>query len=205
MPVRDCTVLAVEGTQASGKTTLVHALVSYYRERGIHAACTDEAARASPYIEEIALHDAGAFDLVTELDLYAAQLSAQLRAARHHRLLIADKTVMNVTAYARLLLDPAGDAQEAAVLSAIEALSAAWAPGAYDAVIYATDHFGETGGGDRYRSKVLGLQTAVDHSVRQACTTAGVRILDLPAGLQTPDRVRWIADQVRSLGLLPAA
>ncbi len=31
--MRDCTVLAVEGTHASGKTTLTLALAAYYRER----------------------------------------------------------------------------------------------------------------------------------------------------------------------------
>lgn len=201
MPVRDCTVLAVEGTQAAGKTTLVHALTAYYRERGIHAACTEEAARVSPYMDEIVLHNAGAFDLAAELDLYAAQLSAQLRAARNYALLITDKTVMNVTAYAKLVLDTS-DARTAAVLGALEALSVAWAPGAYDAVIYASDHFAQASGGDRYRSKVLGLQTAVGQGVRQACTTAGVRMLDLPLGLDTPARVRWIDGQLRTLGLI---
>ena len=201
MPVRDCTVLAVEGTQAAGKTTLVHALTSYYRERGIHAACTEEAARVSPYMEEIVLHDVGTFDLAAELDLYAAQLSAQLRAARNYALLITDKTVMNVTAYAKLVLDTS-DARTAAVLGALEALSAVWAPVAYDAVIYASDHFTQASGGDRYRSKVPGLQTAVGQGVRQACTAARVRVLDLPVGLDTPARVRWADGQLRSMGLI---
>ncbi len=35
--LRDCVVIAVEGTHASGKTTLAHALAAHYRERGIHA------------------------------------------------------------------------------------------------------------------------------------------------------------------------
>jgi len=201
MPVRECTVIAVEGAQAAGKTTLVHALTAYYREHGVHAGCTLEPARVSPFIDDIVLHDAGTFDLTAELDLYAAQLSAQLRAARNHQLLITDKTVMNVTAYARLVLDP-GDASAAAVLGALEALSAVWAPGAYDAVIYATDHFGQASGGDRYRSKVLGLQDAVGQHVRQACTATGVRMLDLPAGLDTPARVRWADSQLRDLGLI---
>jgi predicted ATPase len=202
MPVRDCTVIAIEGTQAAGKTTLVHALTAHYRERGIHVTCTEEPARTSPFIDDIVLYSSGPFDLTAELDLYAAQVAAQLRAARNYKLLITDKTVMNVTAYARLVLDP-GDVGAAAVLGALEELSAAWAPGAYDAVIYAADHFEQASGGDRYRSKVLGLQTAVGHSVRRACTAAGVRMLDLPAGLDTPARVRWIDGQIRELGLIP--
>jgi predicted ATPase len=204
MPVRDCTVLAVEGTQASGKTTLVHALVAHYRERGIHAGRTEEAARLSPFIEDAVLRGTGSFDLAAELDLYAAQLSDQLRAARRHRLLIADKTVMNVSAYARLLL-PAADPRTEAVLAAIDGLSAAWAPEAYDAVIFTSDHFAETIPGDEYRSKVLGLQGAVAQAVRQACRTAGVGVLELPEGLTTAARIQWIDDQVTSLGLLPAS
>jgi hypothetical protein len=106
---------------------------------------------------------------------------------------------MNVTAYARLLLDTS-DARTAAVLGAFEGLSAAWAPGAYDAVIYVSDHFAQASGGDS--SKVLGLQTAVGRGVRQACTAAGVRMLDLPAGLDTPARVSWVDGQLRDLGLI---
>ena len=46
----------------------------------------------------------GAFDLETEVDLFAAQLSAQLRAVRQHTMIIADKTIANVMAYAWLVL-----------------------------------------------------------------------------------------------------
>jgi hypothetical protein len=42
--------------------------------------------------------------VVTEVDLFAAQLTATLRASRHHDLLICDKTIVNVLAYARMVL-----------------------------------------------------------------------------------------------------
>ena len=102
--MRDCTVLAIEGTHASGKTTLTHALAAYYRERGIHVATVEEPARHSPFIEEIVVHGRGQFDLETEADLFGAQLSAQLRAARQHTMIICDKTIANVLAYAWLVL-----------------------------------------------------------------------------------------------------
>jgi thymidylate kinase len=54
--LRDCVVLAIEGTHASGKTTLAHALTAYYREHGIHVAVVEEPARHSPFIEEIVVH-----------------------------------------------------------------------------------------------------------------------------------------------------
>jgi hypothetical protein len=37
-------VLAVEGTHASGKTTLTHALAAWYREHGIHVTTVEEPA-----------------------------------------------------------------------------------------------------------------------------------------------------------------
>lgn len=109
MTVRDCVVVAVEGTHASGKTTLVHALAAHYRARGALVDCAAEPARTSPFIEETVIYGKGAFDLVTEVDLFAAQLTATLRAARHQHLLICDKTIVNVLAYARMVL-PAGPA-----------------------------------------------------------------------------------------------
>ncbi len=57
--LRDCVVIAVEGTHASGKTTLAHALAAHYRERGIHAATVEEPARHSPFVEEIVVHGKG--------------------------------------------------------------------------------------------------------------------------------------------------
>ena len=103
--LRDCVVIAVEGTHASGKTTLTHALAAHYRETGIHVATVEEPARHSPFVEEIVVHGHGQFDLETEVDLFAAQLSAQLRAARQHTMIICDKTIANVLAYARIVLE----------------------------------------------------------------------------------------------------
>ena len=126
--MRGCTVLAVEGTHASGKTTLTHALAAYYRERGIHVTTVEEAARHSPFIEEIVVHGRGQFDLEAEADLFGAQLSAQLRAARQHTMIVCDKTIANVLAYARLVLTAPPGSREAAVLDAMEAFCRAWAP-----------------------------------------------------------------------------
>ena len=82
--MRKFAVLAVEGTHASGKTTLTHGLAAHYREQGIHVATVEEPARRSPF-EEIVVHGRGQFDLETEADLFGAQLSAQLRAAHQRR------------------------------------------------------------------------------------------------------------------------
>ena len=160
--LRDCIMIAVEGTHASGKTTLTHALAAYYREQGIHVATVEEPARHSPFIEEIVVHGKGTFDLETEVDLFGAMLSAQLRAARQHTMIIADKTIANVMAYAWLVLQTPPGSREAAVLNAMKTFCEAWAP-TYDAVFYCCDRFGLWGSGTRPPALTWA-------SMRPACT-----------------------------------
>lgn len=135
----------------------------------------------------------GEFDLAFEVDLFGAQLSTQLRAARHHALLICDKTVMNVLAYARLVLDAPTGSQTAAVLAAMEAFCAAWAP-VYDAVFLCSDQYDQPD--DPFRAKVGHLQDATAAAVRDTCTAAGATVHDLPVRLDTAQRVAWVAERV---------
>lgn len=94
------------------------------RERGIHVATVEEPARRSPFLEKIVVHGRGRFDVNTEADLFGAQLSAQLRAARQHTMIICNKTIANELAYAWLVLS----ARQAAVMATMEAFCRAWAP-----------------------------------------------------------------------------
>jgi predicted ATPase len=202
--LRDCVVLAIEGTHASGKTTLTHGLAAWYRERGIHVATVEEPARASPFIEEIVVHGKGQFDVECEADLFAAQLSAQLRAARQHTMIICDKTIANVLAYAWLVLPAPPGSREAAVLQAMEGFCRAWAD-VYDAVFYCCDQFSQHQAGDPYRAKVLDLQPAADRVVRSMCATVGQRVTDIPPGMTTAGRIQWITTRVSKLGLTPGS
>jgi predicted ATPase len=195
-------VLAIEGAHASGKTTLAYGLAAYYRECGIHVGVVEEPARSSPFIEEIVVHGRGTFDLETEVDLFAAQLSAQLRAARQHTMIVCDKTIANVLAYARLVLETPPRGRAAASLAAMEEFCRAWA-GTYDAVFYCCDRFSQRQTGDRYRAKVLDLQPAADRVVRSTCVAVGQRLVDIPPSMTTSQRVQWVANQVTELGVTP--
>ncbi|GAA2471484.1 AAA family ATPase [Winogradskya humida] len=197
MSVRGCVLVGIEGTHAAGKTTLVHALTSHYREQGVLVDCTGEPARTSAFIEEIVLHGKGGFDLPTEVDLYAAQLSATLRAARHQQLLICDKTVVNVLAYARMVLAAPTGSHEEAVLDAMAVFCQAWAPATYDAVFYLGDTFDQPA--DPLRAKVRHLQAETADAVKAACAGVGLDLIDVPAGLDTAGRVAWIARRVDPL------
>lgn len=198
MPIRSCAVIAIEGTHASGKTTLMHALVSHYRERGVHITGVDEPARTSPFIEDIVLRSQGDFDVIAELDTFAAQLTTQLRAARHHAVLIADKTLINVIAYARKLLPQ----QDAPVIDAMLQLTAA-ATYIYDAVFYATDMFNPHQSSDPLRSKVADQQIAIDQLLRETAAKAKITLIEIPPNLTTMDRVVWISRHPSSTSLIP--
>jgi len=200
MSVRGCVVVAVEGTRANGKTTLVHALTALYRARGVLVDCTGEPARTSPFIEETVIHGKGAFDLVTEVDLFAAQLTATLRASRHHDLLICDKTIVNVLAYARMVLPAPPGSPDAAVLDAMAGFCGAWGP-TYDAVFYLPDRYQQPA--DAFRAKVAHLQDETATAVRDAYAAVGLPLIDVPAGLDLPARVDWIAGRVDPLLAIP--
>ncbi|QFG13234.1 thymidylate kinase [Streptomyces phage Gilgamesh] len=201
MPIRECRVIAVEGTQAAGKTTFVHALTAALREQSIGVACTGEPARTSPFMEEIVLHEKGNFDLVAELDLFAQHFTVPLRAARHHQVLITDKTPANVLALAGLVLDPT-EPGTAPVLAAAEAMCRAWMPIAYDAVIYCRDRYDQKAGGDRMRAKVLNIQDESDSAIYEACRATGVPMLEMPTGLTVAERVQWTMRRVGDMGLI---
>ncbi|WP_410570346.1 AAA family ATPase [Amycolatopsis sp. cmx-4-61] len=201
MPIRECRVVAIDGTHASGKTTLLHALTAHFRRQGVNVAAMGEPARSSPFMEEIVIHGRGTFDLAAEVDVFAAHLQDQLRTARNHQLLIADKTIVNVLAYARMLLDVVPGSLDAAVLDAMEHFCRSWAP-TYDVVFFTHDRYSQPS--DGFRAKVADLQDTAAATLRELYDRLGVAVLDVPAGLETEQRVEWIVQRVAEADLVVA-
>jgi len=137
---------------------------------------------------------------VAELDTFAAQMTTQLRATRHHSVLVADKTLVNVVAYARSLLPE----QDGPVADAMLGLCAATAS-LYDAVLYVSDAFDPRQREDALRSKVAGQQAGIDTALRQIAAQAGIGLIDVPRGLTTPQRVRWISGHLAETEVLGSA
>lgn len=154
-------------------------------------------------MEDIVLHGQGNFDLVAELDLFAQHFTVPLRAARHHSVLITDKTPANVLALARLVLDPT-EPRTALLLGAFEAMCRAWMPIGYDAIVYCRDRYDQKAGGDRMREKVLNIQDESDAAIYEACDSTRVPMLEMPTGLTVDERVQWTVKRVGDMGLIAA-
>lgn len=85
------------------------------------------------------------------------------------------------------------------VLDAMERFCPAWAP-TYDQVFFTEDHYSQPS--DGFRVKVDGLQATATTVLREAYRQAGVTLLDVPEGLETDQRVAWIARRVTDTTLL---
>jgi hypothetical protein len=146
-------------------------------------------ARESPLIADVVDDPNATFDLAAELDLLAVTITAQLRAAVGHQLLVVDKTVSNVVSYAQILLDEPGRN----VITSADRLCQAWQP--YDLVVHCHDHFDIDLGQDPLRVKVTRLQSTAGERVRSGLHEAGYPVADLPTGLTTTERVDWVTAQ----------
>jgi hypothetical protein len=57
---------------------------------------------------------------------------------------------------------------------------------------------------DRFRAKVEGLQAAAGDALHALYEDLGIRVQDVPTGLETEKRVEWVVRRVAEMGLLAA-
>ncbi len=195
MAIRSCRVLGIEGAHGTGKSTLAQALAAHYKERHIHVGTLWECARTSPFVEEVVVHGKGEFDMSAELDLLGAQIVQEQRLARHHELLICDRTVTNILGYARLLLSASESSWEAEVLDAMETFCRAYVK-QYDLVVFVSDFFDLSLTKDPFRPRDPAFQRAADQGIRNACRDLGLRTLDLQPGLAMQEKVRQVVAEI---------
>ena len=70
MAIMNCTLIAIEGTHCTGKSTLVHAITAYYKSHNVHAASFTEVARASAFVEQVVIHGKGCFDIAPNFNCW---------------------------------------------------------------------------------------------------------------------------------------
>jgi hypothetical protein len=188
-----CAVAAFEGAHGTGKSTLAHALVAYYKARSVNAALVSETARRSAFIEAVVIHGSGSFGIEAELQLFAAQIAEEQLAARHHELIVCDKTLANVVGYARLLTSEVQDSAD--LLDAMAGLVAAYAS-YYDTVFYMSEMYDPSKTKDPYRPLDQKFQVDADRYIRRACEDTGIILTDFPRGLDMQAQVEWASQEI---------
>jgi AAA domain len=204
MSLRNAKLIAFDGTHASGKTTLIYAVAALLRRRGVHVTTLSEPARASPFVDDVVLHQAGDFDMLLELDLFAAHITNAVRAARSHQVVLGDKTPTNVLAYCKMVVHIKPATWDAAMAEAMDVFCRAWGQ-AYDVIFYCQDHYGTGQRGDRYRVKVAGLQAQADELVRAEYERLHQPLIEIPRGFDLDERARWVVAQMEQRGLMKEA
>jgi hypothetical protein len=157
-----------------------------------------EVARQSPFVEDVVIHGREPFDISGELHLLGAQIALEQSLARHHELLICDKTVANILGYSLLLLQSSADAFAHDMIRAMEALCRAYVR-QYDLVFYACDLYELDSTNDPFRPRDREFQRRADEFIRDACKRVGVAFVEIPLGLTLASKVNWVAQHSAGL------
>jgi nicotinamide riboside kinase len=197
-----CRLVGIEGTHGTGKTTLAHALAARLKREHRNAGYAGETARESPFLEAAVVHGTGFMDVSAELHIFASQVAREQVLARHLEVLLCDKTVVNVLAYARLLLtDP--DPTTARLLAAMHDFCRAYAT-LYDAVLLVADRHDLGRTRDPYRPLDPALREAAEAELVRVCGELGLPLARVPPGLGLEGQVEWVLEHLDRAGLLDA-
>jgi thymidylate kinase len=191
-----CMVVALEGAHGTGKSTLAHALLARFKAMSVNAGLVVETARRSPFIEDAVIHGKGPLRLEAEVQLFASHINEEQLAARHHELLISDKTIANVIGYTRLLV--AQTSESSPIIRAMTDFAAAYRS-YYDAVFYLSDFYDPALTRDPFRPKDRKFQVDADKYIWHACEDAGLPLHRVPEGLVIEGRVNWICETIEGL------
>jgi predicted ATPase len=189
--IRRARVIAVEGSHGTGKTTLVHALMARLTEEHMHAAVVEDGARSSPLVEDAVMHSEGEIDLATELHIMSSQLAREQELARHHELIVCDKSVLSVLAYTRLFLADRLTAGDVELFEAMVVLAQCYGR-RYDGVFLLGDLYDLDTTPDPYRLRDPGVRERAAELICAECAAAAVKSHELPLGLATDEKVHWV-------------
>lgn len=195
MGIGKCQVIGIEGSHGTGKSTLALGIVAECKRRHVHAGVLAERARESPFIEDAVIRCSVPVSIYAELHLLAEQISAEQRMARHHELLVCDKTVANVLGYARLLLEGDQNPFTEELLRTMPVFLSTYAK-MYDRVFYSADLYELSRTRDPFRPSNPEFQQEADRAVHAACADLGLVVERIPTGLTHGEKVRWVVERI---------
>lgn len=192
MSIGGCKLVAVEGPHGAGKTTLVMAVTAHLKSRGVNAVALPEVTRSSPFVEEAAIFGGRPYSISSQLQLFGAQLAEEQLLARHHEVVISDRSILNPIAYGRMLLS---DARSREILTALEIFARSYAR-TYDTVFLVHDNRLLSGRRDPYRPHDEAFRRKAQESLASSIAGSGVVSLDVPEGLELPERMSWVVSRI---------
>lgn len=195
-------MVAIEGVHGSGKTTLVHSAVGYFRAKGINATDVPESARSSPLFEAALLYDGPAIDEWAELHLLGDQIANEQLKAHNAELVISDRAVLNVASYWRVRFSHC-EPITGGVFSAARKFLLEYCRSVYDVVFLLTDDYGEPS--DRLRESDQHFRRAVALQIEEdlaELAALGTDVVHVPRGASHATRLRFVSDTLKGLRLL---
>lgn len=193
MAIRSAKIVAIEGTHGSGKTTLVHSAVGYFRAMGINACDVPESARLSPFFESALLYDGPSIDKWAELHLIGDQIANEQARARVSDLLFIDRTVLNAASYWMVRFPACDDI----LFQRTREFLLEYARAVYDMVFFLRDTYPSST--DDLRETDETFRRDVELRLHVDLNEAGVKVIEVPKGIEIGDRLKFIADSIKAI------
>jgi thymidylate kinase len=194
MAIGQCRLVAIEGTNGVGKTTVAHALTAFLKSQGILAEYCDESARVNAFVEDFTVHHQP-LSMHIELQLFSAAISSQILATRRNDIVICDKSPTSLIGYSRVLLPDKIVGEDAGLFEAMRLLLWEWSE-AYDAVFFLSDDFTRGDERDQIRQSVTKVKWQVSDFIHSELDNFRCEVIDVPTGMPLEERVTWLAEQL---------
>ncbi|MCL2357535.1 MAG: AAA family ATPase [Defluviitaleaceae bacterium] len=188
--IREKQLIAFDGTNAAGKTTLIYSVAAGLKEQGINCEVLIEPARNSPTADAILLYNQGSFDMAAQLELFAMHIVQCVRATKNATLIISDRTPVSTMAYNDMLI-PNRTEHEQNLITAAEAFTDVWTA-CYDIIFYCQDYFVSTQADDKIRRGDDEFQRTLDAKTRELYEKANANLVYIPKGLSLADRTDFV-------------
>jgi len=192
--IRDKLLIAFDGTNAAGKTTLIYSVASRLKEQGVNCEVLIEPARNSPTADAILLYNQGSFDMPAQLELFAMHIVQCVRATKNATIIISDRTPISTMAYNDMLI-ASPTKHEKDLINVAESFTDTWTA-YYDIIFYCQDYFVSTQENDKIRKGDDEFQRTLDAKTRELYEKANANMVYIPKGLSLADRTEFVLGEL---------
>ena len=193
--IKNIPLIAFDGTNAAGKTTLIYAVASRLKEQGVNCEVLIEPARNSPMADAILLYNQGSFDVPAQLELFAMHIVQCVRATKNTALILSDRTPISTMAYNDMLI-PNRTEHEEGLIKAAESFTNVWTAH-YDMIFYCQDYFMPPQDDDKIRRGDDDFRKTLDAKTKHLYEKANANLVYIPKGLSLSDRTGFVLNEIK--------